>query len=232
MIEVRRADQRGRANHGWLDSRHTFSFADYYDPQHMGFRALRVINEDRVAPGQGFGTHGHRDMEILSYVLEGALEHKDSMGTGSVMKPGDLQRMSAGTGVRHSEFNASRTEPVHFLQIWIVPAKEGDQPSYEQKNFPESERQGRLRVVAAPDGRDGSLSIHADAVVYAGIFGAGERAELALAKGRSAWVHVARGKVRVNGNDLQAGDAIGLSAESAVKIEGIDAGEVLAFDLA
>jgi hypothetical protein len=198
----------------------------------MGFRALRVINEDRVAPGQGFGTHGHRDMEILSYVLEGALEHKDSMGTGSVMKPGDLQRMSAGTGVRHSEFNASRTEPVHFLQIWIVPAKEGDQPSYEQKNFPESERQGRLRVVAAPDGRDGSLSIHADAVVYAGIFGAGERAELPLAKGRSVWVHVARGKVRVNGNDLQAGDAVGLSAESAVKIEGIDAGEVLAFDLA
>ncbi len=231
MIEVRRADQRGRANHGWLDSRHTFSFADYYDPQHMGFRALRVINEDRVAPGQGFGTHGHRDMEILSYVLDGALEHKDSMGTGSVMKPGDLQRMSAGTGVRHSEFNASRTEPVHFLQIWIVPAKEGDRPSYEQKNFPESERQGRLRVVAAPDGRDDSLSIHADAVVYAGIFGAGQRVELPLAKGRSAWVHVARGKVRVNGNDLQAGDAVGLSAESAVKIEGIDAGEVLVFDL-
>jgi quercetin 2,3-dioxygenase len=232
MIEVRRADQRGRANHGWLDSRHTFSFADYYDPQHMGFRALRVINEDRVAPGQGFGTHGHRDMEILSYVLDGALEHKDSMGTGSVMKPGDLQRMSAGTGVRHSEFNASRTEPVHFLQIWIVPAKEGDPPSYEQKNFPESERLGRLRVVAAPDGRDGSLSIHADAVVYAGIFGAGGRAELPLAKGRSAWVHLARGKVRVNGNDLQAGDAVGLSAESAVKIEGVDAGEILVFDLA
>ncbi|HZL16585.1 MAG TPA: pirin family protein [Polyangia bacterium] len=232
MIEIRRADQRGRADHGWLDSRHTFSFADYYDPQHMGFRALRVINEDRVAPGQGFGTHGHRDMEILSYVLEGALEHKDSMGTGSVMRPGDLQRMSAGTGVRHSEFNASRTEPVHFLQIWIVPDKVGDQPGYEQKSFSAQERQGRLRVVAAPDGRDGSLSIHADAVVYAGIFGAGERAELSLAKGRSAWIHVARGKVRVNGNDLQAGDAVGLSAESVVKIDGIDAGEALVFDLA
>jgi hypothetical protein len=232
MIEIRRAEQRGRADHGWLDSRHTFSFADYYDPQHMGFRALRVINEDRVAPGQGFGTHGHRDMEILSYVLDGALEHKDSMGTGSVMKPGDLQRMSAGTGVRHSEFNASRTEPVHFLQIWIVPDKEGDQPSYEQKSFPAQERQGRLRVVAAPDGRDGSLSIRADTVVYAGIFGAGERAELPLAKGRSAWLHVARGKVRLNGNDLQAGDAVGLSAESAVKIEGIDRGEILVFDLA
>jgi quercetin 2,3-dioxygenase len=232
MIAIRRADERGRADHGWLDSRHTFSFADYYDPQHMGFRALRVINEDRVAPGQGFGTHGHRDMEILSYVLDGALEHKDSMGTGSVMRPGDLQRMSAGTGVRHSEFNASRTAPVHFLQIWIVPAKEGDQPSYEQKNFPDSERQGRLRVVAAPDGRDGSLSIHADAVVYAGIFGAGEHAELPIVKGRSAWVHVARGKVRVNGNDLQAGDAVALSAEAAVKIEGLDAGEVLVFDLA
>ena len=232
MIQIRRADQRGRANHGWLDSRHTFSFADYYDPQHMGFRALRVINEDRVAPGQGFGTHGHRDMEILSYVLDGALEHKDSMGTGSVIKPGDLQRMSAGTGVRHSEFNASRSEPVHFLQIWIVPAKEGDPPSYEQKSFPESDRQGRLRVLAAPNGREGSLSIHADAVVYSGIFAAGERAELPLAKGRSAWVHVARGKVRVNGNDLQAGDAVGLSAESAVKIEGLDAGEVLVFDLA
>lgn len=232
MIEIRRADQRGRADHGWLDSRHTFSFADYYDPQHMGFRALRVINEDRVAPGQGFGTHGHRDMEILSYVLEGALEHRDSMGTGSVMRPGDLQRMSAGTGVRHSEFNASATEPVHFLQIWIVPDKVGDQPGYEQKSFSAQERQGRLRVVAAPDGRDGSLSIHADAVVYAGIFGAGERAELSLAKGRSAWIHVARGKVRVNGNDLQAGDAVGLSAESVVKIDGIDAGEALVFDLA
>ena len=232
MFEIRRANERGHANHGWLDSYHSFSFADYHDPKHVHFGALRVINEDRVAGGQGFGTHSHRDMEIISYVLEGGLAHRDSMGNGSTIHPGDVQRMSAGTGVRHSEFNASRTEPVHFLQIWIVPAKEGDRPSYEQKNFAESERQGRLRVVAAPDGRDGSLSIHADAVVYAGIFGAGERAELPFAKGRSAWVHVARGKVRVNGNDLQAGDAVGLSAEAAVKIEGVDAGEVLVFDLA
>jgi redox-sensitive bicupin YhaK (pirin superfamily) len=232
MMTLRPAGERGHAEHGWLDSRHTFSFADYHDPAHMGFHALRVINEDRVAPGQGFGKHGHRDMEILSYVLEGAIEHSDSMGTGSVIRPGDVQRMSAGTGVLHSEFNASKTEPVHFLQIWIVPSKSGIAPGYEQKTFPSEEKSGRLRLVASQDGRDGSVTIHADAAVYAGLFGAGQKGELPLAAGRSAWVHVARGKVRVNGKDLVAGDAAGLSDEQRVKVEGVEDGEVLVFDLA
>jgi redox-sensitive bicupin YhaK (pirin superfamily) len=230
MIQIRQSKDRGHANHGWLDSRHTFSFADYVDPAHMGFRSLRVINEDRVAPGQGFGAHPHRDMEIISYVLDGALEHKDSMGTGSVIVPGDVQRMSAGTGVRHSEFNASKTDPVHFLQIWIIPAERGIAPSYEQKSFSVAEKQGKLRVVASPNGRDGSVTVHADAHVFAGVFGVGERAELALAPGRHAWVHVARGEARVNGRDLSAGDAAAISEESAVVIEG-KGGEVLVFDL-
>jgi redox-sensitive bicupin YhaK (pirin superfamily) len=197
----------------------------------MGFRALRVINDDRVDAGQGFGTHPHRDMEIVTYVLEGALEHKDSMGTGSVIKPGDVQRMSAGTGVTHSEFNPSRTEPVHFLQIWLMPKQRGIKPSYEQKTFTDEDKRGRLRVVASPDGRDGSVTIHADAVLYAGLFDQGEKAELGIAPDRHAWVHVARGKARVNGKELAAGDGAELSNERTLVVEGVDHGEVLVFDL-
>jgi len=232
MIIKRPAADRGHANHGWLDSHHTFSFADYHDPDHMGFSGLRVINDDRVAPGMGFGTHPHRDMEIVSYVLEGALEHKDSMGTGSVIRPGEVQRMSAGTGVRHSEFNASKTEPLHFLQIWIQPRKLGIAPGYEQKSFSLAEKQGRLRVVASPDGREGSLTIHADAILRAGSFKSGETAELPLAPGRTAWVHVARGNVRVNGEVLLEGDGLALTLEPRILVAGIDDGEVLVFDLA
>jgi quercetin 2,3-dioxygenase len=232
MLTIRRAHDRGHAQHGWLDSHHSFSFADYYDPDHMGFRALRVINEDRVAPGRGFGAHPHRDMEIISYVLEGGLQHKDSLGTGSVIRPGDVQRMSAGTGVRHSEFNASQSEPVHFLQIWLVPSQSGIQPSYEQKTFSEAEKRGRLRVVASPDARAGSLQIHTDAIVYAGLFAAGEAAELALADGRSAWVQVARGKARIEGAELDAGDGLAASDLRTLRIEGVEAAELLVFDLA
>ena len=238
MITVRRSSERGHAVHGWLDSHHTFSFADYYDPAHMGFRALRVINEDRVAAGQGFGKHSHRDMEIISYVLEGGLEHKDSMGTGgtggtgAVIRPGDVQRMSAGTGVTHSEFNASSREPVHFLQIWIQPDKRGGAPGYEQKTFSRSDKAGRLRLVASPDGRDGSVTLRADAQLYAGVFAQGETAEHPLAAGRHAWVHVVRGKASVNGTALAAGDAVALSEERTVRIEGIDEAELLVFDLA
>ncbi len=234
MIKIRPAAERGHAEHGWLDSHHTFSFADYYAAAHMGHRALRVINEDRVAAGKGFGTHSHRDMEIVSYVLEGALEHKDSLGTGSVIRPGDVQRMSAGSGVSHSEYNASKTELVHFLQIWVVPAQRGIEPSYEQKNFTREEKQGRLRVVASPDAREGSVTVHTDAVVYAGIFGEGESAELSLGKGRHAWVQVARGRVQVNGHALAAGDGVAMSEEKLMKVEGIAGaeGEVLVFDLA
>jgi len=232
MITIRHADERGHAEHGWLDSHHTFSFADYHNPKHMGFRGLRVINEDRVAAGKGFGKHGHRDMEILSYVLEGALEHSDSMGTGSVIRPGDVQRMSAGKGVLHSEQNASKTEPVHFLQIWIMPETAGIEPGYEQKTFSKEEKAGQLRLVASKDGRDGSVTVHADATLYAGVFGKGESAERALAQGRHAWVHVARGKARVNGKDLAAGDAAAISDESVVRVEGVEDSEVLLFDLA
>jgi redox-sensitive bicupin YhaK (pirin superfamily) len=232
MMQLRKAAERGHANHGWLDSHHTFSFADYYDPAHMGFRALRVINEDRVAGGQGFGKHSHRDMEIVSYVLDGGLEHKDSMGTGAVIRPGDVQRMSAGTGVTHSEYNASKTDPVHFLQIWLMPDQRGIQPSYEQKTFTAADKAGRLRLVASTDGRDGSVTIHSDAALYAGVFEAGQTAELALADQRHAWVHVVRGTARVNGSELTAGDAVGLSGERTVRIEGIDGVEVLVFDLA
>lgn len=232
MITIRRAEDRGRANHGWLDSHHTFSFADYYDAAHMGFRALRVINDDRVKGGMGFGTHGHRDMEIISYVLEGALAHKDSMGTADTILPGDVQRMSAGTGVMHSEFNASKTELVHFLQIWLLPDKRGIQPSYEQKRFAEEEKAGKLRLVASPTATEGSLQIHTDARVYAGVFAAGQSAELPIAAGRHAWIHVARGEVKVNGELVKDGDGVALSSEASVRVEGTANGEVLVFDLA
>jgi redox-sensitive bicupin YhaK (pirin superfamily) len=232
MITIRRATERGHADHGWLDSHHTFSFADYYDPKHMGFRALRVINDDTVAPGRGFGEHPHRDMEIISYVLEGALEHKDSLGTGSVIQPGDVQRMSAGTGVVHSEFNASKREPVHFLQIWIVPDQRGIAPGYEQKRFTDDDKAGRLRLVASRDGRDGSVTIHSDAALYAGILERAQRASLPIGAGRHAWVHVARGRARVNGQELGAGDGLGLTGDPAVTVDGVDRAEVLVFDLA
>lgn len=232
MLTIRPASERGHAEHGWLDSHHSFSFADYHDPKQMGFRGLRVINEDRVAPARGFGTHSHRDMEIISYVLEGGLSHRDSIGTGSVIKPGDVQRMSAGSGVAHSEFNASQSEPVHFLQIWLVPSERGIEPSYEQKTFPDSEKRGRLRVVASPDARDGSVLLHSDAVLYSGLFDRGESAELALAPGRHAWIQVARGTLRVNGQDLSAGDGAAVSEVTKLQLEGIDASEVLVFDLA
>ena len=231
MIKIRPAKERGHANHGWLDSHHTFSFADYYDPNHMGFRALRVINDDTVEGGQGFGTHPHRDMEIISYVLEGALQHRDSMGTGSVIRPDDVQRMSAGTGVTHSEFNASKIEPVHFLQVWLLPRERGIKPGYEQKTFSREEKAGRLRLVASPDGRDGSTTIHSDALVYAGLFDAEQRAELVLEPNRHAWVHVARGEVTVNGHELGAGDGVALSAEPSVRIDSGRNAEVLVFDL-
>jgi redox-sensitive bicupin YhaK (pirin superfamily) len=231
MIEIRPAGERGRSDHGWLDSRHTFSFADYHDPEHMGFRNLRVINDDRVAAGRGFGKHSHRDMEIVSYVLEGALAHEDSMGTGSVIRPGEVQRMSAGTGVTHSEMNGSKTEPVHFLQIWLLPRARGLAPGYEQKAFPPEARAGRLRLVGSPDGRDGSVTIHADALLHAGLFDAGERAELPLAPGRHGWVHVARGRASVNGHELSEGDGAAVSSEPSIVIEGREAAEVLVFDL-
>ncbi|HEU4535537.1 MAG TPA: pirin family protein [Polyangiaceae bacterium] len=232
-LGVRRAGERGVANHGWLRSRHTFSFGGYYDPSWSGFRNLRVINDDRVDPAQGFPTHPHRDMEIVSYVLEGALEHKDSMGTGSVIRPGDVQRMSAGTGVRHSEYNASRDEPVHFLQIWIMPDKTGIAPGYEQKSFPPAARAGKLVVVASKDGREGSVTVHADALLYAGVFADGERTTYEVAAGRHVWLHVAKGSVRVAGVRLEAGDAV-YSRDGrggAVTIEGDGSGEVLVFDL-
>ena len=231
-MTIRKASERGHAAHGWLDSHHTFSFADYHDEAHMGFRGLRVINDDRVAAGQGFGTHPHRDMEIISYVLDGALAHKDSMGTGATIRPGDVQRMSAGSGVLHSEFNASRDDEVHFLQIWIIPSVRGIAPSYEQKTFADADKRGKLVLVASSDGRDGSVTINADARVYAGILGAGQRAELALAPGRGAWLHVARGKVRVDGTELGAGDGVAIENERAIRIDGVDEGELLAFDLA
>lgn len=229
---IRRANERGFADHGWLRSFHTFSFADYYAPAHMGFRSLRVINEDRVQGGKGFGTHPHRDMEIISYVLSGGLQHKDSMGTGSVIRPGDVQRMSAGTGVTHSEFNASPTEGVHFLQIWIMPDTRGIAPSYEQKHFTEAERQGRLKLVASKDAREGSLAIHQDASLYAGLLGAGERVTHDLPSGRYAWLHVARGKVEVGGIELSAGDAAAFEQGGEIAVVGREASEVLLFDLA
>ena len=230
MDQLRRSAERGFADHGWLRSFHSFSFADYYDPAHMGFGPLRVINEDRVQPGAGFGTHGHRDMEIISYVLDGALAHKDSMGTGSTIVPGDVQRMSAGTGVRHSEFNHDKGKVTHFLQIWIEPGVRGIPPSYEQKSFAAAEKRGRLRLVASPDGADGSVTIHQDARVYAGLFDGTERAAHALGEGRLGYVHVARGRVKVNGQDLESGDALKTDADQ-IRIEGGEGAELLLFDL-
>lgn len=232
MFEIRRSNERGHANHGWLDSYHTFSFADYHDPEHVHFGALRVINEDRVAGGQGFGTHGHRDMEIVSYVLEGALAHRDSMGNGSTIRPGDVQRMSAGTGVRHSEFNGSPTETAHFLQIWIIPDAPGGAPGYEEKRFTDDEKRGRLRVIASPDGADGSVKIGADARIFAGLFNGDEHAEFAVPAGRRVYVHVARGKVSVNGEALGAGDAAKIEDAATVTLDAGDNAEVLLFDLA
>ena len=231
MIELRKSAERGYANHGWLDSHHSFSFADYYDARHMGFASLRVINEDVVQPGQGFGTHGHRDMEIITYILAGALEHKDSMGNGSIIRPGDVQRMSAGTGVRHSEFNASLDELVHLLQIWIEPAVTGIAPGYEEKHFDAASKRGRLRLIASGDGRDGSVTVHQDAAVYAALLDGAERATHALAPGRKAYVQVARGAVSVNGRALNAGDAVKLSGEPAIALANGTAAEVLLFDL-
>jgi redox-sensitive bicupin YhaK (pirin superfamily) len=232
MMEIRRSQERGLAEHGWLRSFHTFSFADYHDPQHMGFGPLRVINEDRVQPGQGFGTHGHRDMEIISYVLEGGLAHKDSMGNGSVIRPGDVQRMSAGTGVRHSEYNASDKDLVHFLQIWIEPAERGVAPSYEEKHFDEASKRGRLRLVASPDGREGSVRIHQDANLYATLLDGDETVTFEPATGRRVYVHVVRGKAQVNGQALDAGDAMKLwGGDNKVRIDKARDAEVLVFDL-
>lgn len=230
MTELRRSAERGHANHGWLDSYHSFSFADYYDPEHMGYGPLRVINEDRVNPGSGFGTHGHRDMEIISYVLEGALGHEDSMGNGSTIVPGDVQRMSAGTGVRHSEYNHDKAAVTHFLQIWIEPKFSGMKPSYEQKHFGPEEKRGRLRLIASPDGREGSVTVHQDALIYAGLFDGAERARIELAPGRKAYVHLARGKASVGGKVLQAGDALKNDA-GPIEIANGDDAEVLLFDL-
>jgi len=232
MITLRRATERGHANHGWLDSYHTFSFADYYDPREMGFGPLRVINEDRVQGGKGFGTHPHRDMEIISYVLDGALEHKDSIGTGSVIRPGDVQRMSAGTGVLHSEYNHSPDSPVHFLQIWIEPNRKGVEPSYEQKSFPTEDRRARLRLVASPDGAEGSVSLHQNARVYAATLDAGEEVTHALADGRQAYVHVARGSVQLNGHTLSAGDGAKIQGEPALRLSDGQRAELLLFDMA
>ena len=229
MTELRRAGERGHENHGWLDSWHTFSFADYYDPAHIGFGALRVINEDRIRPGSGFPNHGHRDMEIVTYVLEGAIAHRDSIGSGSTIVPGDVQRMSAGTGVRHSEFNAHEGE-THFLQIWILPQRTGIAPSYAQRHFAPEEKRGRLRLIVSPDGREGSLDMNQDAFVYAGLFDGAERAEHALARGRKGYVHVARGRLTVNGHALGAGDALKTDG-GTLSLEKGEGAEVLVFDL-
>jgi quercetin 2,3-dioxygenase len=230
MLRIRRSHERGHANHGWLDSYHSFSFAEYHDPAHMGYGSLRVINEDRVQPGAGFAPHGHRDMEIVSYVLEGALEHKDSLGTGSVIRPGDVQRMSAGTGVRHSEFNASASEPVHFLQIWIVPEQRDLPPSYEQKHFPPEQMQNRLRPIASPDGREGSVLLHQDAVIYAAHLNGGGALRYRLAPRRRVYVQVARGNVILNGQTLSAGDGAAVEAED-LEFSGTEPAEALVFDL-
>ncbi|WP_439639193.1 pirin family protein [Nevskia sp.] len=231
MNQIRLSSDRGHANHGWLDSHHSFSFGSYFDPEHIEYGPLRVINEDRVQPGNGFGTHGHRDMEIISYVLAGELAHRDSLGNGSVIRPGDVQRMSAGTGVRHSEFNPSQTEPVHFLQIWIQPSETGIAPSYEEKRFDDADKRGRLRLIASPDAADGSVLIHQDARLYAGLLDGAESVRLALATGRRAYVHVARGALQVNGVALGTGDALKLAATGELRLDhGRDA-EVLVFDL-
>ncbi len=230
MIAIRRSADRGRASLGWLDSRHTFSFADYHDPEHMGFGALRVINEDRVVPGAGFPRHGHQDMEILSYVLDGALEHKDSLGTGSIIRPGNVQRMSAGTGIQHSEFNSSKTEPVHFLQIWILPAVKGIAPGYEQKTFALDGTQG-LRLVATGGGRDGALTVHQDVDVYAGRLAQGETLTHRLRPERLGWLQVARGSITLNGLALDAGDGAAVEGETELGVRAVDNAEVLLFDM-
>lgn len=230
MQTLRKSEDRGHANHGWLDSYHSFSFADYFDPDHVSYGPLRVINEDRIQADAGFGTHGHRDMEIISYVLDGALAHEDSMGNGSTIVPGDVQRMSAGSGVRHSEFNHSQTGVTHFLQIWIQPRFTGIQPSYEQKHFSADEKRGRLRLIASPGGEDGSVSLNQDAKLYAGLFDGDESAETVIAAARRGYVHVARGSVRINGQPLRAGDAL-KTGPGTIRIEGGLAAEVLVFDL-
>jgi redox-sensitive bicupin YhaK (pirin superfamily) len=232
MITLRPARERGHAEHGWLESWHTFSFAAYHDPLHMGFRDLRVINEDRVQPGKGFGTHSHRDMEILSYVIDGALEHRDSLGNGSVIRPHEVQRMSAGSGISHSEFNASRSELVHFLQIWILPEREGIAPGYEQRAFPPEERRGCLRLVASRDGREGSVTIHQDVSVLLGLLPSGARVEHPLRAGRHAWVQLVRGGIELGGRVLAAGDGAAISGEAAVRLEAKQDSEAFVFDLA
>ena len=233
MITIRSAQERGNVNFGWLDSKHTFSFGSYYDPNHMGFSNLRVINEDKVQPGKGFGTHSHKDMEIISYVLEGELEHKDSIGNGSVIRPGDVQRMSAGTGIAHSEFNGSNSDLVHFLQIWITPDRTGIKPSYEQKNFPLADRQGKLRLVASADGKDGSVTIHQDASLYVGVLNQGDRVTHKADKNRSLWLQVARGAVEVNGKTLGTGDGAAITEETTLELVATaDNTEILLFDLA
>jgi redox-sensitive bicupin YhaK (pirin superfamily) len=232
MIRIRKSDERGHFDHGWLDTRHTFSFGEYHDPTHDGFRALQVINEDRVGPGQGFGTHGHRDMEIVSYVLDGALEHRDSLGNGSVLRRGMFQRMSAGTGVRHSEFNHSADEPVHFYQIWLLPGRDGLEPGYEEKVFANGEKRNRLRLVAARDGRDGALTIHQDAEIFLAELEGGYAVRHALQRGRHAWVQVLRGAVTLNGVGLEAGDGAAVSDETELVIAADPHAEVILFDLA
>jgi redox-sensitive bicupin YhaK (pirin superfamily) len=232
MITLRPSRERGHARHGWLESRHTFSFAGYHDRNHMGYRTLRVINEDQVAPGQGFGTHPHRDMEIVSYVNDGALEHRDSMGNGSIVRPGDVQRMSAGDGLTHSEFNHSATDGLHFLQIWILPSRTGGPPSYEQKHFPVAARQGTLRLVASGDGRDDSISLQQDADIYASLLEPGEKVRLPLREGRGAWLQVVRGNLEVLGKPLEAGDGAAIDDVDAIDIEAITRSEFLLMDLA
>ncbi len=232
MIQIRKAAERGHFDHGWLDTHHTFSFADYYDPAYLGFRSLRVINDDRVQPGRGFGMHGHRDMEIVTYVLEGALAHRDSMGNGSVLRPGELQHMTAGTGVRHSEFNPSDREEVHLYQIWLLPNREGLPPSYEQKAFPEEERRGTLRLVASPAGEQGALTIHQDARLYLSTLPAGEGVAHTLKPGRHAWLQVLRGQATLNGRPLSAGDGAAVSDEGKLEVKAEREAEILLFDLA
>jgi redox-sensitive bicupin YhaK (pirin superfamily) len=232
MLNVRKAEDRGASNIGWLDSHHTFSFSDYYDPKWMGFRSLRVINDDTVAPGGGFGTHAHRDMEIITYVLDGALEHKDSLGTGSVIRPGDVQKMSAGSGIRHSEFNASREAPVHFLQIWVTPDKQGITPAYEQLHFPREVKLGKLLLVGSNGSEPGVIRLQQDARMYVTVLDSAEqKVEHTLSAGRHAWVHVAQGEVTVNGRKLQSGDGAAITAESKITISGAPSGEVILFDL-
>jgi redox-sensitive bicupin YhaK (pirin superfamily) len=232
MIKLRRSNDRGHTKLSWLDSRHTFSFGDYHDPQHMGFSDLRVINEDRVEPGKGFGTHSHRDMEIITYVLEGALAHKDSTGTSSVIRVGDVQRMSAGTGISHSEYNASQTDPVHFLQIWIIPDQTGLRPGYEQRAFSLDEHRGKWTLIASKNGRDGSVTVHQDVDVWAARFSPGEQSSLPLKASRNIWTQVARGAVTLNGMSLNAGDSAAISEEGTLGVKALDDAEILVFDLA